>query len=412
MLSNTTLSNSNVNTNIETNITLTTVPWDLTTPKPVKPTILGEVVAFTDIEKKVINYFSSVCNKYKLFYGSQIKIAQKLGISLSYFKKILKKLCDLGLMAKKWTGYNKPCWYKMSTWFNDEHVRYTLSKTIPFFYYMAKISVTLLISPANADELRCINDLSLLYPSLTKATTSSTTILSKTKKGKKMFEAQTEVTEQVQKLNLKLTITQQQQLSRFPETVITRAEQRIKFKKNANDPVSYFFWLCKDELANPTQAKEVVKKVVATKVRVEEAKEPEKTYTAVEIANEISKTLEMPNNAPMVIDEKMFQEIKHTSIRNILRSYTMVTTGEPCEEIALVFIEQWRIKVFPPVIEKVVPVKQEKTDPAIIAAFIKNAMENLKQEQPMQEVKPKPQPKAQPEEELNFGYEFEEEILD
>ncbi len=249
MLSNYISLNSNVNTNLSS--------WYYIDPKPESAHITGQILAFNDSTSRILNTILLLCKRYKLVYASQKTIARMSKVHIVTANRALAKLEDLGLIAIKNNGANKSCWYKSSTYFNDLFVMETLSKKLAIFYF----TITMLISAAREDAIRCIKDPSLLYPSLAKATTSSTTILSKNLKKEKMFEAQHEVTQQVLDLNLKLTIQQQQQLSKFHPTVITRATDRLKLKKNPNDPVSYFFWLCKDEQANPTTvAKEVVAK--------------------------------------------------------------------------------------------------------------------------------------------------------
>lgn len=258
-----------------TNVNTNNTPWYYISPKPEKQEILGIVSAFNPAELRILNIILLLCKRYKLVYACQQTIARMAKVSRGYLNLVLKYFAQLGLIAKKWNGHNRSCWYKTSTWFNDLFVQESLSKKLPIFYF----TLAMLFSPAEADITRCINDLYLYNTTTSSATSLTTTILSKNFKKEKMFEAQHEISEQVRNLNLNLSVLQQQQLSKFHPTVLARAEARLKTKKNPNDPVSYFFWLCKDEQANPTVAKEVVarsfKKVeeVAKKAYVEQFKD-------------------------------------------------------------------------------------------------------------------------------------------
>jgi len=156
MLSNYISSKTNVNTNL--------LPWNLVEPIPTDPYILGKILAFPKATRDALNLFVTLGYKHIHLYASQIKMAKRLGISARHFRRIVKQLCELGLIAKHWAGYNKPCWYKLSTWFSDEHIKYSLSKILPFFYYSLKLTATLLLSTLPIDDvLRSINDLGSKY---------------------------------------------------------------------------------------------------------------------------------------------------------------------------------------------------------------------------------------------------------
>ncbi len=139
--------NDNVNTNV--------IPWNLNDPKPKDPLILGMILAFNPARLAVLNAIIILSKRFRLVYASQARIAKMAKVHLNTAQKEIQALTDLGLIAKKYNGANKTCWYKSSTYFNDLGVMESLSKKISLFYF----TLRMLISSPSEDCVRSIIDL-------------------------------------------------------------------------------------------------------------------------------------------------------------------------------------------------------------------------------------------------------------
>jgi hypothetical protein len=147
MLSNYISLNGNVNTNL--------LPWNLNDPQPGNPNTLGIILAFNPARLAVLNAIIILSKRFRLVYASQARIAKMAKVHLKTAQKEIQALTQLGLIAKKYNGANKTCWYKSSTYFNDLGVMESLSKKISLFYF----TLRMLISSPSEDTTRSIIDL-------------------------------------------------------------------------------------------------------------------------------------------------------------------------------------------------------------------------------------------------------------
>ncbi len=134
MLSNYILSNTNVNTNV--------LPWDLTSPIPTDPHIMGMILAFNPARLAVLNAIIILSKRFRLVYATQARIAEMADVHFKTVQKEVKILASLGLIAKKYNGANKTCWYKSSKYFDDLSVMESLKGKLYIFYFTLRMLIS------------------------------------------------------------------------------------------------------------------------------------------------------------------------------------------------------------------------------------------------------------------------------
>lgn len=295
MLSKTTLSKTNVNTNL--------LPWNFIEPKPENPNILGIILAFNPARARVLNSILLLCSRYKLVYASQAKIAKMSNISLGTANKEIAQLAELGLIAKKYNGANKPCWYKVSTYFNDIDIKISLRTRLSIFFYF---SLTLLISASEADNIRSKNDLRNIYINKQQ----KTGVCVKNKEGSVMLQ-------QV-KDKFKLSDQETNQLSGFSDGVLYEAMNAYQKAKDVRSPFKFFIACCKRIQTNPS-SKPVVKPQPASAPLPKAWKNPNKPQdkTAEFLKEEIAKLKAYDIKPVMTAEGNMFLRVTENLIKSL-----------------------------------------------------------------------------------------------
>ncbi len=148
-------------------ISNSSIPFNLLDPNPTMIHPIGEILALEENVISVLNVIIRRCLKYRLNYSTQLSMAKEAKVSLATFKRILGKLEDYGLVAHKFMGVHKPCWYKISTFFNDTDVRKKLSTKIRSFFK------TIWSSVKTTGELLSINVLNFIYKDVVKEDTNT-----------------------------------------------------------------------------------------------------------------------------------------------------------------------------------------------------------------------------------------------
>lgn len=206
------------------------IPWYFVNPEPDKRYILGQILAFSDSTTRILNTIITLCKRYKLVYASQKTIARISKVHITTANKALAYLEDLGLIAIKNNGANKPCWYKASSYFNNIFVMESLSKKLAIFYY----SIRSLLSRSSADALRCIKDLRNIYIFKTLPVIRVTTV----------EEGGNEVLAKISD-RLRLDEFETTQLSSYDNKVLEESYKILQNTRNVKNQYRFLLGICK-----------------------------------------------------------------------------------------------------------------------------------------------------------------------
>lgn len=357
-------------------------------PYPDRQNIVGELLAAKEQFIAVVNAVIFYCVKHKLTYPTHEEIAFHINriygwnICRQTVCKLINMAIKLNLIAVHKAAGAKSLIYKISSFFMDNY------EQLKSKFWALKLS----IKPLSLESLKsglatqCNIVFNFIYKKAKQPNTNKQPLRKEEsqrkafKKKGSMFEAQVEVRDLIRNLGIKFTVEQQQLLTQYSDTQLLAAKHIIEKRKNVKTPAVLFLWLLRNE---PTviHAKSAYKPAVIkpNAVKAEIKKVEEKKYTTIQMANEIANILQMPNNAPMLISKDMHERIKEKTIHNLLWDRQAILTQEPEEEIALMFINSWREKLFPPVVEE--PKKDKvTTNPTQIANMISNIMGQFKPE--------------------------------
>lgn len=349
------------------------IPYNLRNPQPNSMTAMGILHAASDGYIEVLNTILTYKKNMPVVYARADTLAKSAGVSLSTFKRA----CDFwelnGFMTKKNNGYNKTCWYKPSTWFKDKDVQKALAKKLTVFYFAIKayLSASLLMSYDVPNVFNFIYK-NKQVPNVNTSTYEEREYQRKIKKGNEVSTVVDRIAKELKLENYEIS-----QLSNFSDDVLQQSYKVLSRTKNVLNKYRFLLGCCKNIQAKsqnkPVQTTpKVVKEVVIKKVE-------EKKYTAMEMANEISKILQMPNNAPSIINETVHQGLKEKAIRNLLYDNDPVLMQEEGEDIALMFIKQWKDKLFPVVVEQ--PKKElTRQESSLLADNLRQIIQRIKPE--------------------------------
>lgn len=371
-------------------------PWNLLAPIPLTKTPEWEVRHFTTAKRSLLNTLILLTQKHKLVYATQKKIAEIAGINITTCNRLLKELEQQGWIATKYNGANKSCWYKVTSFFKNISIIKSLKDVLWGLKY-ASLLLNLLLSINLTSKnnsfqseyaRRCANDNRnyLLGGNSSHARDgvnnpiNNTQIISKRKLDDSgMLQNENNISKIVHQISSELNLDsyQQKKISEFRDDILKYVYTRIRGKQLSN-PYTYLLKACSSESAKKAKQVNVNRRDPATKPMAASSpvinKVEEKKYTAVELASEISKCLQIPNNAPMIIDSKTHETIKLKAVHNLLWDTEPELTNEPGEDMALMFITTWREKLFP-IKEKEI-IKKSPTDVTSIAQHLKIFIQN------------------------------------
>lgn len=361
------------------------IPWSINAANPKLKFLEWEIRKLPQAEIEILNSILLLDNRFSLIYASQSKLSLMSTYARETVNRKIKLLKNIGLILTKSNGHNKTLWYKVASVFHNPEIRKNLSDILWALKYPCRIfNIALLSSllcanetqPQQSKVTRSISykDLYISYYSNTKKTANKERENQRKilKKKGSMFEPASEISQAVMDLGLKLDIEQQRQLSGYSKEQLAAAKAKINKKGGVvRDKVRLLIWLLRNDpdVINAKQAnKPVVKKQVAvSKTLINKVEE--KKYTATQMATEIHNFSVLPNNAPMIISERVHETIKNRSISSLIWDNIPVLTGESGEELAIALIESWKVKLPLPV--QLPVVRKPIMDPTALAQRLK-----------------------------------------
>lgn len=236
LYSNDILSESSCQTN-----NLNHIPWNKIDPYPNILSPVGTILSFDEADKKVLNLIVTYGLRYKnKIHASQINMAEKLKLHRITVNRSLQKIGKFGFIAIKNNGANKPCWYKISSWFFNTDIQQQLSKKLAVFYYTNKFATQLLISQTT----RSINVFNFIYKTTNKLRNVNTSTYMEEKYQRILKKGKSVSVIEKIKQELALENYETNQLSNFDEVILQQAYGILKSKSNVANKFRYLLGIC------------------------------------------------------------------------------------------------------------------------------------------------------------------------
>lgn len=107
------------------------------------------VRSLTKSQRLVLNELIGMSGKYKNLYMAQGTIGKNLGCTRRTVNSAMRRLSDLGLIAKKYR-YMETSLYWVAPWFKEESIRKLLVKLLPALWFMPIVYLTVFAIPSFA----------------------------------------------------------------------------------------------------------------------------------------------------------------------------------------------------------------------------------------------------------------------
>lgn len=202
------------------------------------PQVLEEIIKSPDIyfgsltarQLKVLDYLLYWANRNRDIYVRQDTIARFVGYkSREQVNRILKMLCEAGIVSKQYR-HKTSCLYKVSSFFNDIHIRSQLKK---FLIQLSFIPILLLMG----DVTQCSRiNLLISNRSIDKTFNNINNACAREKKVRSMIK---DYVEEIQSPNL--TQGDKISLSRYSEGAIRHALIQLQRQKEIRNSVGFLF---------------------------------------------------------------------------------------------------------------------------------------------------------------------------
>lgn len=207
-------------------------------------TYINSVKHFSKTKRKTLNYLISLFNRYGCAYPNQTTIANKAHCTREWVSKLTTELVSDGFLHKDYRQ-NKSCVYMPTSLLLDFWNRQALKDLLPALSWRP-LTLGLLIIPALAKSSHEEKE------ELLKLTTNVdyyTTVDSKRACAREKNEVKMKnvVIERLGE-KLKLDSNQKEQLEWYPDSILLLAEKTLIGRK-VDNPVAYFFGICKKQQA-------------------------------------------------------------------------------------------------------------------------------------------------------------------
>jgi hypothetical protein len=260
-------------------------------------------ISLPKTKKAILNQLIFFTKKYERAFPSQGLIAKKVKCTREHVNKTIREFGEVGIILKTNLPW-RSCLYELNPFLYSKKFRKIADKFIKKDIQKAIKFAEKKFTPTSLSS-SCIflnNPAIYLKAKLASTITFVSNVVFQKRK-KKMFEIQSEVNEVVKSLKLKLTIEQQQQLSKYSESQLLAAQKIVLTKKNINNPISLFFWLLRND-QNVINAKAATTKPAAIPASYPAPDKLKRLNKALEKAQYI-KSLKGPKEDSSAIDSEI-----------------------------------------------------------------------------------------------------------